>query len=71
MISTKQRPTYKLRACPRCHGDLYFEEQYTCIQCGYIEWEFEGLPLVNKHFTATGKLRPEGKHFTKLSVESP
>ncbi len=31
----------KLKACPKCHGDLYLEkDQYgrflSCLQCGYL-----------------------------------
>ena len=34
----------KLRACPRCKGDIYKgEDEYgtywECIQCGYVEYE--------------------------------
>ena len=32
----------KLKACPKCHGDLYLErDQYgrymSCLQCGYLK----------------------------------
>ena len=39
----------KLKACPKCHGDLYLErDQYgrylSCLQCGYMMELLEKLP---------------------------
>lgn len=34
---TKARQKILLRACPRCHGDLFpdsDEEDFACLQCG-------------------------------------
>jgi len=33
---------YLLKACPRCHGDIYFDGDrhdpfIRCVQCGYIK----------------------------------
>ena len=41
----------KLKACPKCHGDLYLErDQYgrylSCLQCGYLK-ELLGDPPQN------------------------
>lgn len=65
-METQVLPKYKLHGCPKCRGDLHFEEfdnAYECLQCGYIEWGFVALPLVsNQLLTPTGRMRPEGKH---------
>ncbi len=39
----------KLKACPKCHGDLYLErDQYgrymSCLQCGYLRELLGHLP---------------------------
>ncbi len=39
----------KLKACPKCHGDLYLErDQYgrylSCLQCGYLRELLGDLP---------------------------
>ncbi len=39
----------KLKACPKCHGDLYLEsDQYgrymNCLQCGYLRELLGQLP---------------------------
>ncbi len=39
----------KLKACPKCHGDLYLEkDQYgrylSCLQCGYLMELLEKVP---------------------------
>jgi len=41
--------TWKLRACPRCHGDLYqradqFGAYVSCLQCGAIPVEVRPVP---------------------------
>lgn len=42
MNQVKQEVTWKLHGCPRCHGDMAFEQgldskdkSYVCVQCGY------------------------------------
>ena len=42
----------KLKACPKCHGDLYLErDQYgnymSCLQCGYLKELLGELPEVS------------------------
>ena len=42
----------KLKACPKCHGDLYLEkDQYgrflSCLQCGYLMELLEKLPEIS------------------------
>jgi uncharacterized protein (DUF983 family) len=37
MKKTLRNAKIVLRACPRCHGDLFpdeYEEDYACLQCG-------------------------------------
>lgn len=33
---------WRLGACPRCRGALYsnYGEDFTCFQCGYVEYKF-------------------------------
>ncbi len=38
--SGRERITWKLKECPRCHGDVYIDHDYydwfmECLQCGY------------------------------------
>lgn len=35
---------WKLKSCPRCHGDIYVERNLTswheqCLQCGYVHYQ--------------------------------
>jgi hypothetical protein len=36
MKTMHAKPTVLIRACPRCRGDLFLneEEDYVCLQCG-------------------------------------
>ncbi len=37
MKKTRRAAKIVLRACPRCHGDLFpdeYEEDFACLQCG-------------------------------------
>ncbi len=39
MQGTNRKANLLMRACPRCHGDLYLDmlevdEEYVCLQCG-------------------------------------
>lgn len=42
-----ESPTWKLRACPRCHGALHLsnepDEAYVCLHCGYTELCYKPL----------------------------
>lgn len=61
---------WKLRACPRCEGDVFIdkdEEQGTwyeqCLQCGYqlalrVISEFEAQPEREKEPVLAGRRRP-------------
>jgi len=37
-VRRQRRNRWKLKSCPRCHGDLNscYGEDFTCFQCGYI-----------------------------------
>ena len=51
-MKTPRNAKIMLRACPRCHGDLFpdeDEEDMACLQCG---WRFGEAALAE--LTATG-----------------
>lgn len=48
-ISDSPAPVWKLKGCPRCHGDLSLDRRiqppaYRCLQCGYRH-EFQEVVL--------------------------
>ena len=35
----RKRPSWKLKGCPKCGGDLYWDEdEFTCLRCGMNQW---------------------------------
>lgn len=56
--SKLHKPLWILYGCPRCHyGELYLDyedDHYHCLQCGYIDWEFEVLSSAREYTTQIG-----------------
>jgi hypothetical protein len=49
------RSKWKFRGCPRCHGDVYFEEDNgdvyeRCLQCGYSKQTISSFDA--RHYSA-------------------
>ncbi len=60
-----------LKECPRCLGDLFFEEDHygkfkTCIQCGYMRDLVEGVIDENPHLAAT--IRADGQTYAAAHI---
>ena len=57
MKKTLRNTKIVLRACPRCHGDLFpdeYEEDFACLQCG----RHFGMAAVNE-IQASRQAEPE------------
>ena len=57
---------WKLRSCPRCGGDIYFEKDFdvwyeTCLQCGY-HCELESLKVLLYELERDNESDPENIH---------
>ena len=51
VMTTAVKPTWRLRQCPRCPGDLYREQEeygevYQCLQCGYLH--YPGFEIIRR-----------------------
>ena len=62
---TLVRKPLRLKACPRCRGDLHLEEyiegnQWECIQCGFYEEVEEPPKISSSPRRAGGKYRGMG-----------
>lgn len=61
---------FLLKACPRCHGDLYFDGNpydsfLRCIQCGYTrDIQAENVPLAGA-VTTPGQRTPHSVNKAK------
>lgn len=48
------KPKWRLKACPRCKGDLFSDPGFTqsddmaCLQCGYRTYAFQPARKTNK-----------------------
>ena len=59
----------KLKACPKCHGDLYLErDQYgrymSCLQCGHLK----DLPGELPEFSLAERSRPTAAEAERLAA---
>ena len=47
-LSVEPKVKWRLKACQKCGGDLVFDEEWVCLQCGN-RGRVGVLPFVNQH----------------------
>jgi len=68
------RVYFKLKACPRCGGDILVdrvvEDAEICIQCGFRNFEIAEYPAHLRDLEKTAEIKINGRANSKVAKNS-